>query len=61
MAIVEAAAEVGVHAVKLQTYTADTLTIDADTDEFFIKDSKSLWKGQSLQALSKGIYTMGMA
>ena len=57
LAIVEAAAEAGVHAVKLQTYTADTLTIDADTDEFFIKDSKSLWKGQSLYKLYQKAYT----
>lgn len=49
--IVEAAAKAGVHAVKLQTYTADTLTIDADTEDFIVKDANQSWDGQSLYAL----------
>ena len=55
--IVEAAASTGAHALKLQTYTADTLTLDINKDEFFISDEKSLWKGQSLYELFKQAYT----
>jgi N-acetylneuraminate synthase len=57
LAIVEAAANAGVHAVKLQTYTADTITIDIDTGDFFISDPNSLWKGQSLYKLYQQAYT----
>jgi N-acetylneuraminate synthase len=57
LAIVEAAAEAGVHAVKLQTYTADTMTIDYDKESFFIDDKDSLWKGQSLYKLYQQAYT----
>ena len=49
--IVEAAARAGVHAVKLQTYTADTMTLDLKEHEFFISDDSSPWKGQSLHDL----------
>ncbi|HQR43369.1 MAG TPA: hypothetical protein PLX97_11810, partial [Gemmatales bacterium] len=48
MAIVEAVARAGVHALKLQTYTADTMTLDVREGEFFISDPKSLWRGHSL-------------
>ena len=51
IAIVDAAAAAGVHALKLQTYTPDTMTIDVDQREFFINDPKSLWAGQSLYNL----------
>ncbi|RQD79685.1 MAG: pseudaminic acid synthase [Methanocalculus sp. MSAO_Arc1] len=57
LAIVEAAAEAGAHAIKLQTYTADTITLDINKEEFFISDEKSLWKGQSLYDLYKQAYT----
>ena len=49
--IVDAAAKSGAHALKLQTYTADTLTLDMSEDEFFIDDPTSLWKGTSLHKL----------
>ncbi|MEQ8268851.1 MAG: pseudaminic acid synthase [Parvibaculum sp.] len=57
LAIVDAAADSGAHAIKLQTYTADTMTLDIGGGEFFIDDPKSLWKGQSLHALYQKAYT----
>lgn len=55
--IVEAAANAGAHALKIQTYTADTMTLDNDSDDFFINDSNSLWKGKSLYKLYEEAYT----
>ena len=55
--IVEAAARTGAHAVKLQTYTADTMTLDLKEREFFISDEKSPWRGQSLYDLYKNAHT----
>jgi N-acetylneuraminate synthase len=55
--IVEAAASAGAHAIKLQTYTADTMTLDLKEREFFISDNKSPWKGQSLYDLYKIAHT----
>jgi len=55
--IVEAAAKAGAHAVKIQTYTADTMTLDIDEREFHIDDPKSLWKGMSLYKLYQQAYT----
>ena len=49
--IVEAAATTGAHAIKLQTYTPDSMTLPVKTGEFFIDDPKSLWHGQSLHDL----------
>lgn len=57
IAIVEAAAKSGVHAVKLQTYTADTMTIDIKEREFYIDDPSSLWAGRSLYDLYQEAYT----
>ena len=55
--IVEAAARTGAHAIKLQTYTADTMTLDLKEREFFISDEKSHWEGQSLYDLYKIAHT----
>jgi len=57
LAIVEAAAKSGAHALKLQTYTADTMTLAINEGEFFINDEASLWKGTSLHDLYKLAYT----
>jgi N-acetylneuraminate synthase len=57
LAIVDAAAATGVHALKLQTYTADTITLDVHEGEFFISDEQSLWKGESLHKLYQQAYT----
>jgi pseudaminic acid synthase len=55
--IVEAAARSGAHGLKLQTYTAGTMTLDIAEGEFFINDSDSLWAGNSLYKLYEQAYT----
>lgn len=55
--IVQAAAEAGADAIKLQTYTADTMTLDLRHGLFNIEDDKSLWKGYNLYDLYKLAYT----
>lgn len=57
LAIVEAAAKAGADAIKLQTYTADTMTLDIDEGDFFIGDPNSLWQGTSLYKLYQEAYT----
>jgi len=57
LAIVDAAATAGAHAIKLQTYTADSMTLPLDEGEFFISDPKSLWVGQSMHKLYGQAYT----
>src|SRR5712691_9563372 len=57
LSIVAAAAAAGAHGIKIQTYTADTMTLDIDKGEFFINDPKSLWKGSSLYKLYQEAYT----
>ncbi|GAA0857163.1 pseudaminic acid synthase [Aliiglaciecola litoralis] len=51
VAMVEAAAAAGAHAIKLQTYTADSMTLDVDSRDFVIQEKDSLWHGESLHAL----------
>lgn len=55
--IVEAAAKSGAHALKIQTYTPDTMTLDLDEREFHIADKESLWKGKSLYQLYGEAFT----
>lgn len=55
--IVRAAAASGAHALKLQTYTADTMTLDLAQGEFVISDPNSLWKGRSLHDLFSEAHT----
>ncbi|HEX2852290.1 MAG TPA: pseudaminic acid synthase [Opitutaceae bacterium] len=55
--IVEAAARAGAHALKIQTYTPDTMTLDLSEREFFISDPKSPWAGTSLYKLYGQAYT----
>lgn len=49
--IVAAAASTGAHALKIQTYTPDTMTLDLNEREFHISDPKSPWSGTSLYRL----------
>lgn len=51
MAMVDAAAKAGAHAIKLQTYTADSMTLDVDSDDFLIQEKDSLWYGEKLHGL----------
>ncbi len=57
LAIVDAVAQTGARALKLQTYTADTMTIDHDKGEFFISDRNSPWHGRSLYELYRQAHT----
>ena len=52
---IRAAKEVGADAIKIQTYTPDTMTIKSDKSDFFI--SEGLWKGRTLYELYKEAYT----
>lgn len=55
--IVDAVANTGAHALKIQTYTPDTMTLDLDEREFHISDPKSLWAGTSLYKLYGQAFT----
>ena len=57
LAIVEAAAQAGAHAIKLQTYTADTMTLNVRGGSFEISDPDSLWAGKNLHDLYRQAYT----
>lgn len=51
LAMVDAAAKCGADAIKVQTYTADSMTLDIQHGEFVIQDVGNLWQGQSLYQL----------
>lgn len=55
--IVETAANIGAHAIKLQTYTADTMTFNLSNNDFVINDIKSLWNGRRLYDLYEEAHT----
>jgi pseudaminic acid synthase len=55
--IVDAAADTGAHALKIQTYRAELMTLDLEEGDFYIGDPDSLWKGQSLYRLYQQAYT----
>lgn len=57
LAIVDAAADSGADAIKIQTYTADTITLDIESGEFRIEDPDSPWDGRSLHSLYEEAYT----
>jgi len=57
LALVDAAAAAGAHALKLQTYTADTMTLDLSENEFLIENPDSLWRGKSLFKLYQEAHT----
>ncbi|MAU77323.1 MAG: pseudaminic acid synthase [Crocinitomicaceae bacterium] len=57
LAIVDAAAASGAHALKLQTYTADTITLNVRGGSFQVNDAESLWSGKNLHDLYKQAYT----
>lgn len=57
LAIVDAIADAGAQAVKLQTYTADTITIDSDAAAFRVSDGHELWGGRTLHDLYEEAHT----
>ena len=57
LSIVEAAAEAGADAIKLQTYTSDRMTLNLNKKEFYINNANSLWNGKSLYELYQDAYT----
>ena len=55
--IVDAAAKAGAHALKIQTYTPDTMTLDMAEGEFFVADKTNLWQGKTLYELYSEAHT----
>ncbi|MBI2145803.1 pseudaminic acid synthase [Candidatus Woesearchaeota archaeon] len=57
--IIKAAAKAGADAIKLQTYTPDTMTINCNTEHFIVggKETPEGWKGQTLYELYQKAYT----
>ncbi|MFK7968104.1 MAG: pseudaminic acid synthase [Rickettsiaceae bacterium] len=57
MLIIEEAAKSGANAIKFQTYTADTITLDCKKKDFLIDDPHSLWHGKNLYDLYEEAHT----
>jgi N-acetylneuraminate synthase len=57
LALIDAAADAGADAIKLQTYTADTMTLNLNHGDFSITDKNSLWFGRSLYDLYEEAHT----
>jgi pseudaminic acid synthase len=57
LALVDAAAAAGAKCIKLQTYTADSITIDSKEPDFLIRDPKSPWDGANLYELYQRAHT----
>jgi pseudaminic acid synthase len=55
--LIDAAADCGVDAIKLQTYTADTITLDVARDEFVVNNPQSVWHGRTLHSLYAEAHT----
>jgi pseudaminic acid synthase len=55
--LVDEAAAAGAHAVKLQTYTADTMTLDLSVGQFYLDDQSTLWHGETLYDLYARAHT----
>lgn len=57
LAIVDAAADSGAHGLKIQTYTAETMTLNLSEGDFIINDPDSLWNGRYLYQLYEEAHT----
>ncbi|MGX6606687.1 pseudaminic acid synthase [Micromonosporaceae bacterium Da 78-11] len=57
LALVDAAADAGAHAIKIQTYTADTMTVDVKHPRFQISKGHDLWSGEYLYQLFERAHT----
>ncbi len=55
--LIEVAADCGVDAIKLQTNTADTITLDVARDEFVVRKAGSVWDGRTLHSLYHEAHT----
>tara|TARA_B110001450_G_scaffold245938_1_gene259512 strand:+ start:5059 stop:6123 length:1065 start_codon:yes stop_codon:yes gene_type:complete len=55
--LVEIAHKAGASAIKIQTFTADTMTLDLNENEFFVSDKNNIWEGQSLYQLYQKAHT----
>ena len=55
--LIDIASEAQANAIKFQTYTPDTITIDSDREEFLISDASSIWHGRTLYDLYEEAHT----